>query len=160
VQVPSNHILKGLVPLERLFDGNDVVVKGKVSIDDVDINHCNFGTEENPKYVKLSSRLSKEHREEYTKLLKAFVDIFSWTHEDLINYDTSIIAHKIPLKEDTKPFKKKFRQINHMLLPIMEKEVKKILDAKMIIPLRYYESVANFFLVRKKNREIRLCVDF
>jgi hypothetical protein len=47
-----------------------------------------------------------------------------------------------------------------MLLPIMEKEVKKILDAKIIIPLRHSEWVANLVPVRKKNGEIRLCVDF
>jgi hypothetical protein len=29
VQLPSNHIPKGLVPLERIFDSNDVAVKGK-----------------------------------------------------------------------------------------------------------------------------------
>jgi hypothetical protein len=29
VHLPSNHIPKGLVPLEILFDGNDVVVKFK-----------------------------------------------------------------------------------------------------------------------------------
>jgi ribonuclease HI len=44
VQLPSNHIPKGLIPLERLFDGNDVAVKGKVSTDDVDITECNLGT--------------------------------------------------------------------------------------------------------------------
>jgi hypothetical protein len=42
----------------------------------------------------------------------------------------------------------------------MEKEVKKILDAKIIIPLRYSEWVAKLVLVRKKNGDIRLCVDF
>jgi len=47
-----------------------------------------------------------------------------------------------------------------MLLSIMEKEVKKLLDAKIIIPLRYYEWVVNLVPVRKKDGEIRLCVDF
>jgi len=47
-----------------------------------------------------------------------------------------------------------------MLLPVMEKEVKKILDAKIIIPLRYSKWEANLVPVRKKNGEIRLCVDF
>jgi hypothetical protein len=47
-----------------------------------------------------------------------------------------------------------------MLLPIMEKEIKKMLDAKIIIPLRYSEWIANLVPVRKKNGEIRLCVDF
>ena len=57
VQFPSNHIPKGLVPLERLFDGNDVALKGKVSTNDVDIAECNVSTEKDPKYVKLSSSL-------------------------------------------------------------------------------------------------------
>jgi hypothetical protein len=37
VHLPSNHIPKGLVPLERLFDGNDVAVKGKVSNEDAEV---------------------------------------------------------------------------------------------------------------------------
>jgi hypothetical protein len=47
-----------------------------------------------------------------------------------------------------------------MLLPIMEKEVKKLLDAQIIFPLRYSEWVANLIPMRNKSGEIRLCVDF
>jgi ribonuclease HI len=129
VQVPSNHIPKGLVPLERLSDGNDVAVKVKGSTDDADITEYNIGTEKDPKFVKLSSSLSREKRVEYVELLKEFADVFAWTYEDLRTYDTSIIEHKIPLKEESKTFRQKLRQINPMLLPIMEKEVKNILDA-------------------------------
>jgi hypothetical protein len=42
----------------------------------------------------------------------------------------------------------------------MEREVKKLLDAQIIMPLRYSEWVANLVPVRKKSGEIRLCVDF
>jgi hypothetical protein len=126
VQFPSNHIPKGLVPLERLFDRNDVVVKVEGSTEEAGVTECNLGTEEDPKWVKLSSSLSKEQRVEYVRLLKEFTDVFSWTYEDLRTYDTNIIEHKIPLKEDAKPFKQKLRQINPMLLSIMEKEVKKL----------------------------------
>jgi hypothetical protein len=86
--------------------------------------------------------------------------VFSWTYEDLITYDTSVIEHKIPLKEEANPFRKKLRQINLMLLPIMEREVKKLLDAQIIVPLIHYEWVANLVSMRKKNGEIRLSVDF
>jgi hypothetical protein len=146
--------------LEILFDGNDVELKGKVSTDDADITECNVGTKKDPKYVKLSSSLSEKKRAEYTKLLKEFTDVFAWTYKDHKTYDTSIIEHNIPLKENTKPLRKKLRNINPMLLPIMEKEVKNILDEKIIIPLRYSEWVANLVPVRKNNGEIRLCVDF
>jgi hypothetical protein len=46
-----------------------------------------------------------------------------------------------------------------MLLPIMEREVKKLLDAQIIVPLRYSEWISNLVPVRKKNGEIRLFVD-
>ena len=47
-----------------------------------------------------------------------------------------------------------------MIFPIMEREVKKLLDAQIIVPLRYFEWVSNLVSMRRKNGEIRLCVDF
>ena len=73
----------------------------------------------------------------YAELLREFADVFAWTYEDLRTYDTSVIEHKIPLKEEAKPFRQKLRQINPMLLPVMEKEVKKMVDAQVIVPLWY-----------------------
>jgi hypothetical protein len=99
IQLPSNHIPRGLVPLERLFDGNDVPVKGKVSNEDAKTTECNIGTPEEPKFVKLSSSLTREQKAEYTQLLKEFTDVFAWTYEDLKTYDKTVIEHKIPLKE-------------------------------------------------------------
>jgi len=52
------------------------------------------------------------------------------------------------------------RRINLVLLPNIEKELVNILDAKIIVPLRYLDWVANFVHVRKKNGEIKLCVYF
>jgi hypothetical protein len=95
VQLPNNHIPKGLV----------LAVKGKASNEEVDLNECNIGTEEDSKFVKLSSNLSREQRIEYDELLREFADVFAWTYEDLKTYDTSIIEHKIPLKEEAKPFR-------------------------------------------------------
>jgi ribonuclease HI len=70
IHFPRNHIPKGLVPLERLFNGNDVAIKGRVSNGDVDTARCNIGTQKEPKFVKLSSSLTKEQRAKYTELLK------------------------------------------------------------------------------------------
>jgi hypothetical protein len=109
VQFPSNHIPKGLVCLERLFESKDVAVKLRGSNADVDLIKSNLDTDKNPKYVKLSSSLSEKQRNEYIKLLKEFVDVLSWKYDYLKTYDTSIIEHKIPLKDDTKPFRQKLR---------------------------------------------------
>jgi hypothetical protein len=78
----------------------------------------------------------------------------------LKTYDTFIIEHKIPLKPGVKPFKQNLIQINPIIFPVIKREVKKLLDEKIIVPLRYSEWVANMVPVRNNNGEIRLCVDF
>ena len=79
--------------------------------------------------------------------MKEFVDIFCWSYEDLRTYDTNIIQHKVPLKPNVKPFRQKLRRINPSLFPVIEKEVKKLLDAKIIVPLKYSSWVENLVLV-------------
>jgi len=63
------------------------------------------------------------------------------------------------LKSGIKSCKQKLKQINPLLLPLIEKEVRKLLQAKIIVALRYSECVANLVHVPKKSGEIRLCVD-
>eukprot|EP00253_Pinus_taeda_P029127 PITA_29127 len=65
-----------------------------------------------------------------------------------------------PTRKNATPFKQKLRPVSPLLLSLIEKEIKKLLDAKIIIPLRYSKWIANLVVVRKKNGEIRLCVDF
>ena len=86
--------------------------------------------------------------------MKEYVDIFAWDYSDLKAYDTSIIRHMIPLREKEKPFKQKLRRVNPKLLPMIEKEVKKLFDMKIIVSLRFSKWVANLVWVRKKNEEI------
>jgi hypothetical protein len=58
--MPNNHIPKGLVPLEILFDKNDVAVKGKISNGDAGAVECNIGTDKEPEFVKLSIILKRK----------------------------------------------------------------------------------------------------
>eukprot|EP00253_Pinus_taeda_P009637 PITA_09637 len=46
-----------------------------------------------------------------------------------------------------------------MLLPLIEKEIKKMFEAGIIAPIRFFEWVSNLVPTRKKSREIRLCID-
>jgi hypothetical protein len=53
----SNVLPRGLVPLEDLFDFNDVAKKPKIEASGQEVEDCNIGTEEKPKMVKLSKSL-------------------------------------------------------------------------------------------------------
>ena len=70
-----------------------------------------------------------------------------------------MIQHTIPLKENQKPFKQKLKRVNPVLLPLIEKEVKRMYEAGKIAPIRFSEWVSNLVPTRKKTGEIRLCGD-
>jgi hypothetical protein len=152
-------IPQGLIPLERLFNHDDIPLKSTLQPQPEEVEDCDIGTKEIPTLVKTSKYLPPEIKSKYVELVKQYKDVFASSYDELRTYDTTIIEHKIPLKQGVEPFRQKLRQINPILLPVIEKEVKKLLDAKIIVPLRYSEWVANLVPFRKKNGEITLCVD-
>jgi hypothetical protein len=160
LHLKSNVLPRGLVPLEDLFDSNDVAKKLKIEANGQEVEDYNIWTEEKPRIFKPSKSLPPEKKLKYIELFKEYLDVFSWGYEDLKAYDAIIIQHRIPIKEDQKPFIQKLRRINPKFLPLIEKEIKKMYDAKIIVPLRFSKWVSNFVPTCKKSWEIRLCIDF
>ena len=146
--------------MEDIFDSNDVAKRPKVAPRDDEVEECNIGTEADPKVIKISKNLTKESRETYIKLMKEFHDVFAWTYDDLKVYDLDVIQHTILVQKNAKPFMQKLRRMNPLLLPLIQKEVKKLFDAKIIVSLRLSKWLENLVPVRKKSGEIRLYVDF
>ena len=68
----------------------------------------------------------------FIKLFKESKDVFSWTYDDLKTYNTKIIQHIIPLKQDAKPFQQKLRKMHPSLEPLVKEELNKLLVAKII----------------------------
>ena len=126
IDLKTNFIPKGLVPLERLFDYNDVFLNPESKVDGESTIEYNIGTEDQPRLVKVSKFLSLETITKYIKLLKEFADIFAWSYSELKTYDMRIMEHKIPLQIDKNHATQKIRHINPMLLPVIEKEIRKL----------------------------------
>ena len=148
------------MPLEEIFDHNDVpfklVKREKYPV----VHEHNLGSQSHPKFINLSFELTLDQKSELCSLMKEFADVFSWEYSDLKAYDTYIIQHRIPLEKDTIPLKQNLRPISPLLLPVIEKEIQNLLNAKIIIPLRYSKWIANLVIVRNKNGEIKLWIDF
>ena len=92
----------------------------------------NLGTEAEPKYVNLGNCCSPRERRRFINLFQQYKDIFAWTYEYLKTYDTHIIQHIIPIKPSIKPFQQQLRKMHPMLEPLIQNEVKKLLDTKII----------------------------
>ena len=86
--------------------------------------------------------------------------MFEWTYDDLNNFYPSIIHHNIPLNLDINPYQQKLKKMHPILDPSLKKELDKILNARIVFPVRYTQWISNFSPVHKKSGEIRLFVDF
>lgn len=68
IQLKDNILPKGLVPLERLFDSNDVALDPKKVPQEGEMEDCNLGTQQEPKVVKLFKGVPKNDKERYIDL--------------------------------------------------------------------------------------------
>ena len=96
----------------------------------------------------------------FLKLFSEFKNVCAWSYDDLKTFDTQIIQHVIPMKPQSKPFQQKLRKMHPALELAVKKELNKLLTARIIFPVHHTQWVDNLVPVRKKNGDIRLCVDF
>ena len=80
--------------------------------------------------------------------------MFAWTYEEFKTYDTNIIQHVILIKAGVKPYQQPLRKMHPKLEPLIQSEVKKLLDAKIILKVRHSEWVSNLVQVRKKSSSV------
>eukprot|EP00253_Pinus_taeda_P014823 PITA_14823 len=62
--------------------------------------------------------------------------------------------------DNEKPVQQKLRKIHPNLENRIKNELNKLLKAKIIFPFRHSKWFSNMVPVRKKNRDIRICIDF
>ena len=101
--------------------------------------------------MNLGKCCSPGERNKFISLFKQYKDVFAWTYEDLKTYDTNIIQHVIPIRSGIKPYQQPLRKMHPKLEPLIQNEVKKLLDARIIFKVRHSEWVSNLVLVRKKS---------
>ena len=101
------------------------------------MEEVNIGIEEQAKIIKIARTLSPESKQRYISLMKEHSDVFTWSYKDLKACDTNIIQHTIPINKDEMSFKQNLRRMNPKLFPLVEKEIKKLFEAKIIVALQF-----------------------
>lgn len=104
----------------------------------------------------LEKRLGTEKAEAVKALLWKWRDAFSKNDIDLGH--TSVVKHRIELTDST-PFKQRYRRIPPAMVEEVRLHIKQLLDSGVIRPSHSPFS-SNVVLVRKKDKSLRMCVDF
>ncbi len=120
----------------------------------------NLGTSENPKEAKINSTLSPEEQEELTKLLKEFLEVFAWSSEDMLRIDLDIVQHRITDSPRGQTSQVEVACMKSEWMLKIKEEVVKQLKAGFIKAISQTDWVANVVPVPKKDRKVRMYVDF
>ena len=70
IQLSTNNIPKGLVPLEELFDNNDVAKIPGVKPNSEEVQDVNIGTEKDPKVVKMANNYNRKLKKNISNFSK------------------------------------------------------------------------------------------
>lgn len=71
-----------------------------------------------------------------------------------------VAVHQLAVKNGSGPVKQAQRRFRPDLIPLIESEVNKLIEADFIREVKYLTWISSIVNVRKKNGQIRVCVDF
>jgi hypothetical protein len=110
--------------------------------------------------VVIGAHLNPEEEKELVQFLNKNKDVFAWSAKDLQGVDRDITEHTLETDEKITPKKQKLRKMSEEKVKVVEAEVQRLHDAKVIREVLYPVWLANIDPVKKKNGKWRMCVDF
>ena len=93
------------------------------------VETVNLGTEEDKKEVKIGANLEYNVKKRLIRMLHDYVEVFSWSYEDMPGLDIDIVVHRLPTREDCPPVKQKVRRMRPDMSEKIKAEVMKQFNA-------------------------------
>ena len=131
---------------------------GQATVDE--LREINLGTDEDPMPIYVSALLTQEEVQKYTQLLHEYKDVFAWKYQDMPGLDPKVAVHKLAASEKCPCVKQAPRRYRHELAAQINSEVDKLIKAGFIREVKYPKWIACIVPVKKKNGQIRICIDF
>ena len=126
-----------------------------------ELKEIDLGTEPGSrKPVFISSRLVAQEREQLVTLLQKYRDVFAWTYDEMPGLDPELVVHSLNVDPGMRPVVQPARVFHTEVEAQIVQEVKKLLTAGFIKPIQHPKWLSNIVPVKKKNGQIRCCVDF
>ena len=112
------------------------------------------------RYTRAGADLEEKTKKDLVQFLKKNIDVFAWSHEDMLGIDPSVITHRLNVSPSFKPIRQKKRVFAPERDNAIKDEVQKLIAAKFIREVYYPDWIANIVMVKKANGKWRMCVDF
>ena len=108
------------------------------------------------KTTRVRTTLSTEMGRRLVQFFKENLDVFAWSHEDMLGISIEIIQHKLNVDLEKKPVQQKRRVFALERNQAIIDEVNKLLAANFIREVYYPNWLVNAVLVKKANGKWRM----
>ncbi|XP_072084691.1 uncharacterized protein [Arachis hypogaea] len=125
-----------------------------------ELEEINLGTEEHPRPLFVCKALGEKEKRDLIALLTEFRDVFAWNYDEMPGLDPNLVTHNLAVRKGATPVKQAPRKFSNEIEAQVKKEIEKLLAAKFVKPIQHPSWLANIVPVKKKNGQIRCCVDF
>ena len=137
------------------IEENRVVAEPTKALADISLD------ESNPeKCTRIGVDLEGKIKEDLVQFLKKNIDVFAWSHEDMLSIDSSVITHCLNVCSSFKSVWQKKKVFAFERDNAVKDEVKKLMAAKFIQKVYYPDWLGNVVMVKKVNGKWRMCLDF
>lgn len=148
------HTLQGVMPAPKCMqDGSTAAAE---PLEKVDLSN----DPSTSKLISISANLTSEEKEDLLKILKEFQDVFAWSYEEMPGLDPSLVCHTLNVQPGSKPIVQPRRNFHPEVEEKIKHEVEKLIASGFIKPIKHPTWLANIVPVKKKNGQMRICVDF
>ena len=112
------------------------------------------------KFTRIGTSMKEKVKKDLIQFLRKSVDVFVWSHDDMLGIDPNVITHRLNVYPSSKPVRQKKRVFAPERDKAIKEEVQKLTTAQFIRKVYYSNWLANVVMVKKANSKCRMCVDF
>ena len=109
---------------------------------------------ESDKHTYVSSLSLEEEKEQLRQVLLDNIDVFAWTHSDMIDISPMHASHKLNVALSARPVRQRVRRFHPNRHQIIQAEIDNLLDVVFIKEVKYPEWLVNMVVVPKKRWEV------
>ena len=128
---------------------------------DVELEVVDLSDDPNvPQTTSINANLSQSEKTQLIALLKEYVDVFTWEYNEMSGLDPSLVAHALNVELGVKTMIQPMRTFHSNIEAQIIQEVQKLHVASFVKPIEHLKWLSNIVPIKKKNEQIRCCVDF
>ena len=110
--------------------------------------------------TSVNATLPPLEKAQLISLLKEYIDVFAWEYHEMPGLDPNLVAHALNMEPGARPVVQPMWTFHPDVEAQIIQEIQKLLTAGFIKPIMHPRWLSNIVPVKKKNGQIRCCVDF